>query len=658
LITPLLTGCRITYFPVSYRKDVLLDVLKTASVTVLPAVPQYYNILHSDMFERFAGLPGPLRSCVVRLSGIFIRRKLGQQLRLLVSGGARLEEQIEKDFSKAGFVFTEGYGLTETSPIVTFEPPENPRPGSVGIAIPDVEIRVHEPDDSGEGEVCVKGESVMKGYYKDQDATREVIRDGWFHTGDLGRIDDDGYLFLTGRKKEVIVLGSGKNIYPSEVEEHYLQSDYIKEICVLENPVEGRGKGKLTALIIPDMEYIRQRNEKNIREKVYWSVGELSRTLPEYERIHGFQISSEPLPRTTLGKVKRHEVRERFKSEKKPRDREKNRTFPEDDEDIRDKETAGKIMDILSRKSGTRVDLSDHLEIDLGIDSLERVQLAMELEKELGAKLPDEIFYENDTVKKLIMALTGYLQQAGDEGRPEKGWKEILKEKPPEHELEKLYLDPSPVNVILTRIFVRSFYYIFKRIWGLDIKGRENIPSRGPYLICPNHNSYLDGLVITGCLPVKAARDMFFLVYRQILQKPAFSWSPYFARLVPIDPEADFITTMRIVSYLMEKEKAVCFFPEGNRSFDGELQEFKKGVGIMMKELDVPVVPAYIKGTFESWPSGRRFPRPHPLEVNFGKPVKWDDVVGKGRKEDKDEYAAVAEGLWAKVKELQNSGGK
>ncbi|MBD3380230.1 MAG: AMP-binding protein [Candidatus Omnitrophica bacterium] len=656
LVVPFLSGASVTYFPVSFRQDVIKEVIRTAPVTVLAAVPQFYGVLHTGIKKKLKMFPRFLKPVLLRLLRTKLSKEFGKDLRLVVSGGARLEEETGRDLSRLGFDFTEGYGLTETSPIVTFNPLERVKYGSVGIAVPDVEIRIEDPGDSGVGEVCVKGENVMKGYFKRPEDTEEAVKDGWFHTGDLGYTDTDGYLYITGRKKEVIVLPSGKNIYPQNIEKHYGQSPYIKEICVLSSPEGASGNERLTALIVPDMEYIKERGEKNIKDKIYWSVGELSRDLPEYERIHGFSISSEPLPRTTLGKLKRYEVKERYEREKEGGGENRKKESLEEDGDIPDKATARKIMDTLSSELERDVAVSDHLEIDLGVDSLQRVQLAMALEESFGMKFPDEMFYENDTVKKLVVALTGHMREGGENGESEgpgrRDWRQILRKEPPPREKEKLYLEPSRVNYLLNLFFQKAFYFTFKCLWGgMRIEGAENLPGKGPYLICPNHNSYLDGLVMGGSIPLETARNVFYLGYREILQKPAFSWSTYFARLVPIDPASDFVDTMRVVAYLAGKGKIICFFPEGNRSFDGSVQEFKKGTGIMMKELDVPAVPVYIKGTYESWPRGRTFPRPRPIKVVFGKPVEWRDLLEKEQEED--EYAALSEALRQKVKELR-----
>ncbi|MEW6040648.1 MAG: AMP-binding protein, partial [Elusimicrobiota bacterium] len=215
LLVPFFTGAVITY-PPGLKSDDLINTLRDCKVTILVGVPQLFYLIHKAIFSKIQAMPFFVRPFLMPLVRSKVRKRLGKSLALLVSGGARLEPEVARDFVSLGFKFTEGYGLTETSPVVTFNPPGKPKFGSVGKTIPDVEIKIYNPDKSGIGEVLVNGPNVMKGYFNRPDLTAEVIKDRWFYTGDLGYIDSDGYLYIAGRKKDVIVLSSGKNIYPEE----------------------------------------------------------------------------------------------------------------------------------------------------------------------------------------------------------------------------------------------------------------------------------------------------------------------------------------------------------------------------------------------------------------------------------------------------------
>ena len=202
------------------------------------------------------------------------RRALGEQFRFFASGGAKLPESLAENLARLGFTVLEGYGLTETAPVVTFNSPEAHRPGSVGRPLDGVEVRILNPGADGIGEVLIRGDNVMPGYFQNEAATREVLKDGWFHSGDLGHLDGDGYLYIQGRIKDIIVLASGKNVSAEEVGQHYLQAPSIKEIFVTTDlPAE-----KLVAVVVPDLDFFRKIGETDIHDKVKWDLELLSRS--------------------------------------------------------------------------------------------------------------------------------------------------------------------------------------------------------------------------------------------------------------------------------------------------------------------------------------------------------------------------------------------
>ena len=283
-------------------------------------VPQLYHLLHKAIFEK---IPNPLillpvlkagnlarKALRLNLNKILLKKlhqKFGSSLRFFASGGARLDPKVGRGLTLLGFTILEGYGLTETSPVVTFNPLKRVRIGSVGPPIPEVKIKINNPNRANIGEILIQGPNVMKGYYKKPKETLEVLKEGWFYSGDLGFIDKKGYLHLTGRSKEIIVLSSGKNIYPEEIENHYLKSPYIKEMCVLETT--SAGLSSLYAVVFPNVDYFRKTREINIQGKIRWILENLSKELPSYKRIMGFAIAKEELPKTRLGKLKRYEIK-------------------------------------------------------------------------------------------------------------------------------------------------------------------------------------------------------------------------------------------------------------------------------------------------------------------------------------------------------------
>jgi len=657
LIVPLFLGATVTYC-LSLKPQDLSRIIKENGVTVLVGVPQLFSMLHKTIFERIKKIYLLFLPFALLLMRIKVRRQWGRKLRLLVSGGARLDPWVARDLSRLlGLKIIEGYGLTETSPVVTLNPPEKIKFGSVGRPIPDVQIKILNPDKSGKGAVLIKGPNVMQGYFRHPQWSEAVIKDGWFYSGDLGYIDSEGYLFLIGREDDIIVLSSGKNIYPEELEEYYSRSLYIKEICIMAQREEkfGRSIESLHAIVVPNLEYFQQRNETNIRGKIRWELENLGKNLTNYKHIMGFTVTKEELPRTALKKIKRYQVREEYLEERVRYDI-KETGFSEEDLKILSKDIAKKIIHYLQSQLKKPVYLDSHLEIDLGIDSLSRVELGLGLESLLSVNIPDKVLYTVSTVKDVIMKISEIIEKAK---QPEiyetkvtqKTWSQILREPPKEEILKKIRIEVRLLDLLLTWLFKNLFSFIFRICWLLKTRGKEHLPKKGPFIICPNHASYLDGFIVFCGLPLKLALNSYFLGYSAIFEHPLIRWAIKLARLIPIDPNVDLTDAMQIVSSVISQKKIVCIFPEGHRSIDENMGEFKKGVGILIKELDIPVVPVYIKGSHQSWPRGNRLPRFYPLRVIFGRPLLAKELLE--RKDYRgDDYETIARNLREEVARL------
>jgi len=620
LIVPLFMGAKITYCK-SIKSEEFVHLIKESSVTILVGVPQLFLLLHKAIFEKIKKIPFFLRPLFFPL----IRLKIHQQfksLRLCVSGGARLQPKVGKDLLKLGLKVIEGYGLTETSPVVSINPPDRIKFGSVGKAIPDVEIKIFNPDKEAIGEVLIRGPNVMKGYFKQPQLTDEVVKEGWFYSGDLGYMDKEGYLYLVGRKKEVIVLSSGKNIYPEELEAYYLKSPYIKEICIInkEEKIFGIKRDLLYAVIVPNLDYFSLKKEINIQQKIRWELENLSKALPTYQHIMGFILTKEKLPRSPLGKIRRYQVKEKYLSQKGVIFKES--ILSDEDKEILEKKISQKIIQYISQQITRPVNLDSHLEIDLGIDSLSRVELMLGLESYLKVKIPEEFIYKISTVKELILYLEKLINQKSSQPQmlKEKTWKEILDEPPNKKTTEKIKINFGFYEKMVSYLLRIMFLFLFRIFWFLRIKGSKNLPQEGTYIICPNHASYLDGIFVALGLPFNIYMNTYFVGHQQIFEHPLLFWLNKFLRFIPIDINTDFTEAMRAVSYVLKKGKIVCIFPEGMRSIDGKVKEFKKGVGILIKELNIPAVPVYIHNSHRSWPRLSKFPRFYPIKVSFGKP--------------------------------------
>ncbi|MGC9286049.1 MAG: AMP-binding protein, partial [Hydrogenobaculum sp.] len=305
LLVPIYLGATII-FSESLSSSSLINLITANKVTALIGVPKLYKILHDKIFGEINNIPvaKKLFSFVdfvgsPKLGKIIfkkVHKSFGGSLRYFISGGAKLDPNVAHNLYMLGFDVLEGYGLTETSPIVSFNVPGSIKIGSVGKPIPGVEVRIAE-----DGEVLVKGKNVMKGYWQRPDLTSEAIKDGWFYTGDIGYLDEDGYLYIVGRKKELIVLENGKKVIPEEIENLILsKSDIVKEVAVIEQ------NGHLHAIIVPNFDLVKEKGILNLREYITWEViDKVNRELPSYKNITDFTIREEELPKTRLGKIKR-----------------------------------------------------------------------------------------------------------------------------------------------------------------------------------------------------------------------------------------------------------------------------------------------------------------------------------------------------------------
>lgn len=258
--------------------------------------------------------------------GIDIRRKLFKDiinnlggLRMAVSGAAGIDKNVVENFTNFGIETVQGYGLTETSPVITAENDENIRYGSVGFPLRNVEIKIHEPNEQGIGEVIAKGPNVMLGYFENEEATNEVLIDGWFHTGDLGYVDKDGFLFITGRKKNVIVMKNGKNIYPEELEALITKLPYVAENMVFGIPTKDDDLD-LAAKIVYNKEYVDETfgniSKEKLEETIWKDIKKINKTMPPYKYIRKIIITDEPMIKTTTQKVKRFEEIKKILEEK------------------------------------------------------------------------------------------------------------------------------------------------------------------------------------------------------------------------------------------------------------------------------------------------------------------------------------------------------
>jgi len=313
-ITPFSNGASVFYAR-SLKPSEMLEDLRIAKPTYWLNVPLILEKLLIRINKQISEQKG-VKKIVINLLpkkilGNQIKKQLGlEKIKYIVSGGAALPRWVSEGLSVYGFPIIQGYGLSEASPLVSVNPPSKPKNESVGMVIPSVDVRIVDIDSEGNGEIFVKGPNVMKGYYKNESATKEVLTiDGWLMTGDIGYFDEEGYLYITGRKKFVIVTKGGKNVFPEEIEEKLTKSIYIEEALVFSPDDEN-----IQAIIYPNLEEVRIKlekmgqefNDNNVWNLIKYEVEKVNETLEAYKRIRHFAIRYEEFPKTTTRKIKRH----------------------------------------------------------------------------------------------------------------------------------------------------------------------------------------------------------------------------------------------------------------------------------------------------------------------------------------------------------------
>jgi len=643
VLVPLYLGGQVVFADTLKRSEIL-QALQEAGITILATVPQFFYLFHGRIQDElsqksrvvqklFRALLHGNRFCMRTLHLNFgkvlfskVHKSFGSRLRLFVSGGSSFDPKVAQDFHDMGFTILQGYGLTETTGACAVTPVEKNVVGSVGPPLPGVEIKIISPDETGSGEILVRGPMVMHEYYRNPAATEEALKDGWFHTGDLGRLDADGNLFITGRKKEVIVLPNGKNIYPDELETHYLQCPAIQEIAVIGVfSAQERGE-RLHAVVVPNFDYLKARKIANAREFLRDQIAGLSNQLPKYKRLMSYQIQSDPLPRTTTRKVKRLEIKRLIESGELQSSENAQASTAAGLDTARMESAVGQEVLNCMRETYRRdmpIDPNMNLELDLGFDSMERIELLTSLEQALNLNLPEDFGAEILTVRDLISGLekqTGIGSGTGTAAR--QSWKSILSKESLSPE-EKAHFRLSGTALTLFKFCcLRVLYHVlFRTLLGLRAQGRHHLPEKGPFLICPNHESYLDPFILLSVVPYKVFRNTFFLGYSMFFNKGIMKYIARLTHIIPVDPDAHLLRAMRAGAAGLQAGLILCVFPEGGRSYDGKLQEFKKGAAILSRELFLPVIPTAIRGTHEVWPRDSMRIRPHKVRIEFGAPL-------------------------------------
>jgi long-chain acyl-CoA synthetase len=623
-LMPLLHGASIDYLE-EIEADTLARALEDEGVTGMVGVPALWQLLERKIyknvsdagvlvekaFDSIVDLNRSLRDklpwdvATGKLLFFPVHKKLGGRMRLLISGGSALPAETMKHFRGLGFNLYEGYGMTESSPVLTVtRPGDKLIPGSVGRPLPGIDVKIDNPDANGIGEVIAKGPNVMSGYFENPEATAQTIINGWLHTGDLGRFDEEGNLYIVGRKKEMILGPSGENVYPDELEELYNDRNYVKEISVVGLPGEG-GHETVAALIVPDYE---KGDREHVREQVREQVRKVSKSLPLYKRVKVFHLWDFDLPKTASRKVKRRDViKELQRLERAAKGGEEAKQLSTGDGAAAGTWLLDVLADVSQKKRGTITAATPLAE--LGFDSLMFTELAVALEA-AGVNLPDPSELNGLETVADVEKLVARLGAKAKSDKPRRD--RIRKEK--EADDKKADSDdinvPGPLVSLGRRALRGGMRALYERVLETDIYGGANVPPFGGYIVAANHASHLDtGLVKYAlgeqgeALVALGAKDYFFddPVRRMYFEN--------FTNVVPMERHGSLRESLRLAGEVIRDGYILLIFPEGTRSDTGVMADFKPSLGYLAMQNKCGILPMYLHRTHEAMPKGRYLPK-------------------------------------------------
>jgi long-chain acyl-CoA synthetase len=626
-VPPMLPG--VVVFTRSYAPEDIVRQIKDRRVSVLVCVPKMLEVLRDYVVRRFpeAANPAEKMHWTKRWWRYrAIHRMFGFKFWAMVVGAAPLDPELEAFWGRLGFLVIQGYGLTETAPIVTLNHPLRLARGAVGKPIHGVEVRIAE-----DGEILVRGENVTRGYYNAPEATREAFKDGWFHTGDIGALDEKGQLHIRGRKKEMIVTPEGLNVFPDDIERVLNALPGVRESAVVGAPLGGSTAERVQAVLVGDAgldvdDVVRKANaqlgdHQKIRAAALWTGAELPRT--EGTR-----------------KLKRRELRQWLLDGQGAGTKAASKGGGRTVASVLERFAPGRTIE-----SGTTID-------ELGLSSLERVELMMALEEAFQVTLDETAFGAAHTVEDLE-ALTRPLETSGTAAARAAA-------PPPETFTFPTWNRSLPARA-LRRASLATWILPGSWPWvSLEVRGLEHLEGiSGPVIFAANHQSHLDTPIILRALPPRwryrvapAMLKEFFKAHFYPKQYPLknritsslnYYLATQFFNAFPL-PQREVGTrqTLRYIGDLVESGHSLLIFPEGKRTEAGEIIPFKAGVGMIASRLEIPVVPVRLEGLDRILHQSWSFPRRGRARVTFGAPML---LTG-------NDYAAVAGKVEAAVRAL------
>lgn len=583
MMVSLYVGCTVPMAPSMQSAD-LMKTLADNEVGVFLGVPRLYELMYRGIKAKIdKSAIGRFLLWVVlstknRKLGKTLFKKVhdgfGGHLQYMISGGAALNKEVGAFFYGLGFDIMEGFGMTEAAPMIAFPRPGNIVIGATGQALPGLTVEIRE------GEVVAKGPSIMKGYYNRPEETAEVIIDGWLHTGDLGYLDQNGFLYITGRKKEIIVLPNGKNINPVEIEMKLDGfSPAIKEAGVFMH------NEMLHAVILPDFSFLSANGVEDInqyfRENV---ISPFNAEMSSYKRIMQFTLVNSELPRTRLSKLQRFKFAELLE-QKEQKKSTSNEPDTKEYHAIKSFIESQVDMDILP---------DHHLVFDISMDSLSKLSLIDFIEKSFGIKFDEEQLLKFPSIRKIAEHIqSNKLFHKTDQ---DSGWTGDLKDD------SDVIL---PKTSFLLRPIVNAVRGVFRLFFQFEGKGMENIPE-GPCFFAPNHESKLDAFLVLSYLDKPTLKNTFSYAKKDHVKSWARRYLASRSNVIVMDLSKDLKHSILKMAEVVKQGKKILIFPEGTRTLSGKLGKFKKTYAILSAELNVPVVPVVITGAYAAMSSGAK----------------------------------------------------
>jgi long-chain acyl-CoA synthetase len=651
MIGPLHKGATIVYSQLKGASH-LKELMKVEKISVMLATPMVFQALLQAIHAEIEKLPRSKQIAAAALRQVVkanpalgpvlfrdLHNELGGKIKFWFAGGAPTPPDVIAQFASFGLPLLTGYGLTEAGPIVAANNKGASKAESVGRPILGVQVKIERSsEDSKSGEILVRGPNIMSHYFENPEETAKTVKDGWLHTGDSGYLDKDGYLHITGRLKSMIVTAGGYNIFPEELEEALSKSSMIKEVCVIGYQTP-QGE-EVAAAIVPEVSFqARPDKEARIKEEVATCLSDLA----DYKRLASYQIWDEDLPRTGIGKMRRGEVARLYALKQQNRSQE--RTPVEgvkwDDDGQRVCRIIGDVMDPdalagLSPSGDRLFSPQANLTADLGLDSFARLELTCKLEEEFGIALEEDALQDAQTVEDLVLNVKGARKLCATRIEVLSGEKSALEEQvvdailveskpwPREWLADMNYpLQDNPLVAASRRLLGTGLKAFLKIYNNFETVGADRLLIEPPYIVAANHASHFDTAAIVGSFPTGllkhvhpvAAADYWF-------NSPlAAAFSGYILNAVPFERYGNFEESMKDCEDLLKQSKILIIYPEGKRSLDGSMGQFKPGIAKLSILCNCPIIPAYIKGTFDVLPKGKAVVAPKNVKVSFGLPI-------------------------------------